>query len=736
MTEPPNPSATSQTKLDPGTHGTEPGAVSAGADLYELSSPKVIPRSPSVAAVAASLANHGPIGAWDVAQAILARHAEYGDGRASELASEPGPASRDQVPVHEWLERMDDLFDGTKVTELHGRLLILGLAHCDQDLRTYLARRGFLDALKRELREPFGELLALRPDRAPLHIDSPSPEDRLGRQAFARALAFRIDDVWRDYQQFGIRNSFVLHLHGPWGAGKTSLLNLLRAEFQSNERHTRPIGDSSPAVDDQREGPTNADHTARRQPPRAAHRRRRWVVVDFNAWQHQRLDPPWWPLVDLIYREARRQLGAQFGAPIRAAWLQVSELWWRIFTRRSDVVITLIAAAIIVVVIGFALSQPLVQGLLRGATASTLSPGRSQLERVGDYAKATSSVLAVLATVVSAVLMATRSLVTGSARSARQFVDTSADSLGEIRRHFGKVARRIDYPIIVFIDDLDRCQRQYVVGLLEGIQTLFHDPRVVYVVSADRRWLQVCFEQTYAEFASTVNEPGRRLGSLFLEKAFQLSVSVPVLSADLKQEYWDFLLEGDDRERNQRIAEVRARARQALLDASNEQEILTRQALVEGDGSLSPRLVHQLAREAAVERMADAQVERSTEYFLKAFAPLLEPNPRSMKRFVNAYAIYRDLAVLGGLNLVDVETRKRLALWTIVALRWPLLQEYLIALSAKPGLEPPSDVVGLIRSQAVQNVFGGRGVGVGLSNDSVRQFASMMSVQDDTSVIA
>src|SRR3712207_7942290 len=41
-----------------------------------------------------------------------------------------------------------------------------------------------------------------------------------------------------------------------------------------------------------------------------------------------------------------------------------------------------------------------------------------------------------------------------------------------------------------FVDDLDRCQSSYVIRLLEGIQTLFSDPRVMYVISADRRWLR------------------------------------------------------------------------------------------------------------------------------------------------------------------------------------------------------------------------------------------------------
>ena len=72
-------------------------------------------------------------------------------------------------------------------------------------------------------------------------------------------------------------------------------------------------------------------------------------------------------------------------------------------------------------------------------------------------------------------------------------------------------------------------------------RTLFHDRRVVYVVAADRRWLHAAFEKVYEQFAASVKEPGRRLGSLFLEKAFELSVSLPRLSPKTQADFWDYL---------------------------------------------------------------------------------------------------------------------------------------------------------------------------------------------------
>ena len=88
-------------------------------------------------------------------------------------------------------------------------------------------------------------------------------------------------------------------------------------------------------------------------------------------------------------------------------------------------------------------------------------------------------------------------------------------------------------PIIVLIDNLDRCRADYVVEMLEGIQTLLRNPRVskrwslrrgpgaqqcpfiAFVVAADRGWLCDSYLHVYEEFEATTREPGRPFGSSF-----------------------------------------------------------------------------------------------------------------------------------------------------------------------------------------------------------------------------
>jgi hypothetical protein len=96
---------------------------------------------------------------------------------------------------------------------------------------------------------------------------------------------------------------------------------------------------------------------------------------------------------------------------------------------------------------------------------------------------------------------------------------------------------------------------------------------------------------------------------------------------------------------------------------------------------------------AVVAQLAQPRQQRETEHALRKFAPLLDPNPRAMKRFVNAYGIARVVLTLES-TLVSSDT---LALWTILRSRWPMLAERLakepdLIASIVSHTPPPADL--------------------------------------------
>ncbi len=79
---------------------------------------------------------------------------------------------------------------------------------------------------------------------------------------------------------------------------------------------------------------------------------------------------------------------------------------------------------------------------------------------------------------------------------------------------------------------------------------------------------------------------------------------------------------------------------------------------------------------AAVRRLNAPDMQEQLEELLREFAPLIENNPRSMKRLMNAYGIERDRILRDG-RLLDIKERRQLVLLTILRLRWPVFADHL-----------------------------------------------------------
>jgi hypothetical protein len=160
-----------------------------------------------------------------------------------------------------------------------------------------------------------------------------------------------------------------------------------------------------------------------------------------------------------------------------------------------------------------------------------------------------------------------------------------------------------------------------------------------------------------------VHEPGSTVGSLFLEKLFQLTLPVPRLPDELRRTYLSALLSEDD----------------APRPGPPESELVDRVATVPHG-----RVLEELARatpsarlqvaDRAIERLVvEREAQQQTRHALERFGPLLEPTPRAMKRFLMAYSVLRAVRTAEG-SVVPVGP---LALWTIVVTRWPLLAQFL-----------------------------------------------------------
>ena len=484
-------------------------------------------------------------------------------------------------------------------------------------------------------------------DAAEPPADEPTAADQLGRRPFAQAIVARMDKLLTTGGQVG----FAVHLHAPWGAGKTSVLKMMKEIMVA---HGRRGADGKTAP--------------------------RWVVVDFNAWEHERRNPPWWPLVEAVKAEClrhlsgkpvtwRRCLSASLTrlraphAPIedRAALLEARWLWWKM---RADALPYLLAILV------FALCGWLLWYLG--------NPPDGKVPAFFDW------ILKLFTTATAAYAAfygASRFALFGSDNAAKLYEDSASDPLARIKKLFGTIVDNTNDPVCVFIDDLDRCRADYVADLLEGVQTSFRHGRVVYVVAADRNWIKASFETRYGTFSSAIGSSGQPLGYLFLEKIFQLSTPVPGMGSRTRGAYWDQLVKGTPQaapgQPPDPVAGVSSAEFQQRVDAKREdlrQQHGTNLTGAQADAILEASDDADLRAAVVLELNVSRAAEAEAEHLLSRFADAVPDNPRVMKRIVNAFAMRQAIRRLERSELPS----EVIARWTILEQRFPALADLLI----------------------------------------------------------
>lgn len=101
-----------------------------------------------------------------------------------------------------------------------------------------------------------------------------------------------------------------------------------------------------------------------------------------------------------------------------------------------------------------------------------------------------------------------------------------------------KVRGKKDYPLIVFIDELDRCAPSDVVATLRDLKTFLDQPNCAFIVAADREVIVRALREEVAQ-AKPVREeePYYATPGAFLDKIFQHQISLPPLRARALTEF-------------------------------------------------------------------------------------------------------------------------------------------------------------------------------------------------------
>jgi hypothetical protein len=585
-----------------------------------------------------------------LAAAIQRQHPEYAQGAFGKvsLRTDGGPRRL----VGEWLSAVLGLYNpdeflaaGRKTID--GQLTVLALAELDDSLESDLSRGGVLESWRRTV-DPLPRRLST--DRTDWTDDAPAERDELGRAYLAKVLAKRMRTMTTPGR------SFLVHLDGPWGTGKSTLLTFLEAEL----RTPTEVGDQE------------------------------FLVAQVNAWREEQVGVQWWSLHHSLRRAVEHDACRTSRWRGAGAWL-----WnrWDIAMARRSLVVT----------IGLALL------LVLAGTAFLLFGDLDDRNETADFWGKT---LSLVAAGVAGIVAVYRFLVPSSRDSANALVAKSANPMGDVRRLFARTLERASKPVVFVIDDLDRCDSHYVVEFLQVLQTLVRDPirtpRMPSgphgIVAADGGWIRSSYEHEYSSLPVRAI-PGRPLGYQFLEKVFQLRVRLPSISRSAQQRYFESLLHpqastNEAREVTERLVdEIKDEIKRAKTgdDLSN--------AIQKAEGVADVKGRMDVLGVAALQSSEPA-LQAEARHLLVRFSQFLEPNPRNIKLFVNTYGMLQALLAIEG----TPSSTTRLARWTIVEIRWPELADHLRAhpddLDEPARRTMPAAITSLMADREVDAVLG------------------------------
>lgn len=184
----------------------------------------------------------------------------------------------------------------------------------------------------------------------------------------------------------------------------------------------------------------------------------------------------------------------------------------------------------------------------------------------------------------------------------------------------------------------------------------------------DQRWLRAAYEHNYSVFSPFVAEEGRPLGHLFLNKLFQVRVELPKLGASQYEEYLSGLLGGGSESVTNGDATPAPVPDQSTVGASSYDRAIA------ADQTQSSAQRSETLGVALEMRRRDAGRQERELHLLAKYAELLDPNPRSAKRFVMTYNMAFAARVLEDGPPLDPDT---MALWTVLSIRWPELTDWI-----------------------------------------------------------
>ncbi len=523
-------------------------------------------------------------------------------------------------------------------------------------------------------------------------------EDALGYQAYAYAL-------YRFLTHPKTRPPLTISIQAAWGGGKTSLMRMIQRELDPQAAGQLDFA-PPPATLSVREVKQKISRWMKAKGPEDLPRVElltdqaggpaRRLTVWLNVWKYQNTQQVWAGLADAIIRQVAARLPndqqelfwlslnwqrldlERWQQDVRKRalreWLQAERRWlpWTFAG--------VILAAAISALINWA--TPVISGEVAGWALIALTGLGTAAQLLREYGDLQKKAQAEADEAVAAKL--SNYLDVPDYREQLGFLHHAEADLRRILRSVPDPYR----PIVIFIDDLDRCSPERVAELIEAVNLFLAGdiPDCMFVLGMDAEMVAAALEAAHAKvIAHLPPDTSTPIGWRFMDKFVQLPVLIPPAEPGDLQRYLESMLtvkaSGPEAERALAEADELAARSASLAGLNQAAEQFAQQR------QLSPQqaaAVRQAAEARLVRREVDARVEAYSDdnedirRRILAAAPSFSHAPRELKRFINSFRFHYFLwsarqarELEGGLSLDQLQR------WVVLAMKWPEVVRWL-----------------------------------------------------------
>lgn len=569
-----------------------------------------------------------------------------------------------------------------------GEELMDRMDHLQEQIRDYTA------ANKAQIPDKETPAPSLLDVQTRLESDQWAPKDLLGYEVYAEVLANMIFDQHTE-------PPLAIGVIAPWGHGKTTLMHYIRRRLEEGPEEI-------PQKASQKEMPAQALSWWQRSLwPRHRQMKARlqatedwqglhfeqktftWPIVWFNPWQYQSSEQIWAGMAHALIR----QLAQRLKPPEKEAF------YFLLHLRRVD---------------QQAIRQDIYRSVLLRLVPNLLI---LLLSAVVYFALITTAPalqdLTIVALSGTPALLAIANGLRGFWKATHEEADEKynqyfqqpeyTEKLGmyhdvneDLQRVFELLVDR-DQPVVIFIDDLDRCSPKRVAEVIEAINLLMNGDyrdKCYFVLGMDAQVVAAALDVSYKDMYGRLGDRTKAAGSIgwyFLDKFIQLPFFIPTLDDTEKEAYLHKLFSqpdsdlpnrpGDSSDPDQMKREAKAQVERARRGESSPVSIQSRAAKVQMD--------RYFIQEALAQNRDSAEILGQ----LKIYARFLEDSPRGLKRFANLLRFYTAIQQLRIRDDAPHASTEALAKWLTIGLRWPQFvrwlqwsrEEYQLSLGSEKG---------------------------------------------------